>query len=95
MALDTKEVRDALEQIESDLNNEIDLHFGALIEPFDSLNEILESKFLKRFVVEYGKLRTKIVERIGERLSDLRDDLESHDQEIETAFEELVEEEDG
>lgn len=93
MALDTKNVRDDIEKIIDDLRGEIDSTFDALIEPFDDLNGILESKFLKRFLVEYGKLKVRVVEKLEEQLSGLQADLEQHDNDIETAFEELVEEE--
>lgn len=93
MALDTKNVRDDIEKIIDDLRGEIDSTFDALIEPFDDLNGILESKFLKRFLVEYGKLKARVVEKLEEQLSGLQADLEQHDNDIETAFEELVEEE--
>lgn len=93
MALDTQNVRDELEKIKDDLRGEIDSTFDAIIEPFADLNGILESKFLKRFLHEYGKLKVLVVEKLEEQLSALQVDLEQHDNDIETAFEELVEEE--
>lgn len=93
MALDTKDVRDELEKIKDDLRGEIDSTFDAIIEPFDDLNRILESKFLKRFLIEYRKLKELVVEKLEVELSALQVDLEQHDNDIEEAFEELVEEE--
>lgn len=93
MALDTQNVRDELEKIKDDLRGEIDSTFDAIIEPFEDLNGILESKFLKRFLIEYRKLKELVVEKLEGELSALQVDLEQHDNDIEEAFEELVEEE--
>lgn len=91
--LDTEKVRESLSALAEELKNEIDLNFQALEEPLADVNATLESKFLKRFLVEFGKLRTRICEQIPEKLEECASTLEEHDGAIEAAFEELVEEE--
>jgi hypothetical protein len=95
MALDTEDTRKRLEGIVEDLENEVSLTFGSLVEPFNDLNSTLESKFIKRFLVEWGKLERLVTETISERITSCVGELETHDVEVQEAFEELVEAEDG
>lgn len=91
--LDTVKVRDALSACVVDLKNEVDLTFQALEEPLNDINGTLESKFIKRFLVEFEKLRKRLCEELPESLETCISTLEEHDAEIESAFEELIEEE--
>lgn len=93
--LDTEAARESISATIDELEGEVESTFDALIEPLNDLNETLESKFLKRFLVEFGKLKVIVSEKIPARLADCRTLLEEHDAAIEAAFEELVEEEEG
>lgn len=91
--LDTQEVRATLEAFATDLKNDISLTFDALYDPINDVNEVLESKFLKRFLIEFGKLKTRLCETMAEKLEECASELEVHDDAIQAAFEELTEEE--
>lgn len=93
--LDTKNVRETLEKFAEDLKNDIALTFDSLHEPINDVNAVLESKFLKRFLIEFGKLKIRICETMAEKLEECASTLEEHDGAIQEAFEELIEEEEG
>lgn len=95
-SLSTEKTRAALAAIVEDLENDIESTFSGLEEPINDINETLESKFLKRFLVEFGKLKIRLTEKLPEELATCIVALEEHDAAIEAAFEELIaEEEEG
>lgn len=85
----SEEVRKRLEAIEEEIDGELEGWFDGLVEPLNDINEVLESKFLKRFLTEFGKLKTKVV-GLSERLRDCREELESNDAELESLLEEQL-----
>jgi hypothetical protein len=95
MALDTEIVRKQLDGIVEDLENEVESTFSSLIDPLVDVNDVLESKLIKRFLTEYGKLKMLVTEKLVERITTCTQELEGHDAEVQEAFEELVEAEEG
>lgn len=91
--LDTNGVRETLEKCAEDLKNDIASTFDALSEPISDVNEVLESKFFKRFIIEFGNLKIRLCEEMAGKLEECASDLEVHDAAIQEAFEELIEEE--
>lgn len=85
----SEDVRKRLEAIEEEIDGELEGWFDSLVEPLNEVNGVLESKFLKRFLAEFGKLKTKVM-GLSERLRDCREELENNDAELESLLEERL-----
>ncbi|MGC4063141.1 MAG: hypothetical protein QM784_00525 [Polyangiaceae bacterium] len=83
----TVEIRNALEAIETDFEGTIDGWFGEIEERLTEVQDVLRSAALRKILVELGKLRATVVEKIPEAITVVRNDLEEHDGVVEDAIE--------